>query len=744
MFRSILLFCTLFAAASSSLSATTYYVSPYGCDFCFGTSPLLPWATIAKVNGANLRSGDQVYFLRGGTWRETIVPQTSGLYYGAYGTGDRPVISGADQLTSAWTSAGKNIWSYNLGSITPTQVWFHGVAGNPVASSASVLAPLQWFYGQGKLYAYATSSPASQPFVTPQYQSLLHLQSFSSLQSLFTSFIQSLINSAFQSWASSGSNSFNTSAIEATQRATSLMINNVSSITVEHLALVNTGLVATCMCTGNTGQGVFNDDIFSGALNEGFSAYSGTATINASELINNGIGLDFHSGSSFTLANSIVSGNASQGILVNASTLSSQISNSTITGNATDAANVETITNLSAAALTVGNSILLPNPYMPKVFNYSGITDLENNVYQSAFFKTRSAPLIVVPFIDDYNNLAVAQAVSKVAASYGCPISYALNTKLVTPAAWTQIAQMQSTYGVEVVAHTRSHSDLANNNVFSIQYTGPAATATMTINQTTARLQTFLNGSTTPDLNLDLSNTYNGIVDVLSLIPAGSPYTIAIQLNQNFFTPINLAAVTSVNIKTAPYLTQASANYLNWEVEGAQSDIAANLPGYHPKAFATPFTSSNLTVENHVRDAGFASNRNGTLTAASLPNGNWLLSNLDVYNMASEFLPIAFDATKVTSSTAALVEGLGAAGGVMAVYAHGYNEFTLQNWTDLFTNLKALNATCMTMSQANAYIEAQGQLIPDGTKKNWTQIVPLIPDFTITSLSPTQGARSLE
>jgi hypothetical protein len=266
----------------------------------------------------------------------------------------------------------------------------------------------------------------------------------------------------------------------------------------------------------------------------------------------------------------------------------------------------------------------------------------------------------------------------------------------------------------------------------------------MTINQTTGRLQTFLNGSSTPDLNLDLSNTYNGIVDVLSLIPAGSPYTIAIQLNQNFFTPINLAAVTNVNIKTAPYLAQASANYLTWEIQGAQSDIAANLPGYHAKAFATPFTSSNLTVENFVRDSGFASNRNGTLTAASLPNGNWLLSNLDVYNMASEFLPLAFDATNSKSSTAALVEGLGAAGGVMAVYAHGYDEFTLQNWTDLFSNLKALNATCMTMSQANAYIEAQGQLIPDGTNKNWTQVVPLMPDYSITAQSPTQGARNLQ
>jgi hypothetical protein len=219
---------------------------------------------------------------------------------------------------------------------------------------------------------------------------------------------------------------------------------------------------------------------------------------------------------------------------------------------------------------------------------------------------------------------------------------------------------------------------------------------------------------------------------------------VVIQPNQLYFTPINLAAVSNINIKTAPYLAQASANYLTWEVEGAQSDIAANLPGYHAKSFATPFTSSNQTVENHIRDAGFVANRNGTLTADWKPNGNWLFSNLDVYNMASEFLPIAFDATKPLSSADALVEGLGAAGGVMAFYAHGYDEFTLQNWTTLFANLRAAGATCMTMSQANAYVEAKGSLVGDGTKKNWVQVVPLTPNFTTTNLSPAQGAHGLQ
>jgi len=358
--------------------------------------------------------------------------------------------------------------------------------------------------------------------------------------------------------------------------------------------------------------------------------------------------------------------------------------------------------------------------------------------------KQRAAPFIIVLFIDDYNNLGVAQAVAQAAKDNGCTLSYAINTKLITQQNWALIGQMQ-TAGVEIVAHTRSHSDLANNKVFAIQYTETATKATMTIDQTTGLLRTYLNGSTTPDLSLAIDDTYNGMIDVISRIPAGSPYTVAIQADQNYFTPVNLANVANVDIKTAPYMAQAGAGYLTWEIEGAQADIVANLPGYKLKAFATPFTSSNAGVENYIRDAGLYSNRNGLLTAAAQPNGNWLLgTKLNVYNMGAEWLPFAYDAAKPASSVRALVEGLGASGGIMAVYSHGYDEFSLQSWTDLFSTVKQLGGVCMTMSQANANAESKGTLFPDGTTKNYIQFVPQQPNYSVTPNSPMQGARNLQ
>jgi len=685
--------------------ATTYYVCPDGNDLASGTSTNTAWRTIARVNAAKLNAGDTVLFQRGGMWRESIIPQTNKLTYSAWGTGNRPIINAANLLSSGWSKVSSSVWSYAIGAVPPEQVFFNGVLGVRVSQLSSLLAPNQFYFstaanGNSTLYVYSTANPAT---------------------------------------------AYTAPGVEASQRDAAMLINYAPTLTVEHIEFTNADADDVCLCVGNWGgSGVtFTDDVFSNGYTNGVNIESGYAGINSSELLNNGTGVRAVGGDGFSLDSSIVSGSFNRAVFISNTYLQSYIHSSTISGNATHNPAIETVTNESSTPLFVLNSILLPNPFEPKVFSYSGITDEGNNVYESPMFTRRAAPLIVVPFIDDYINLGVAEAVSALAESYGCHISYALNTKLLGPADWEAVAQLLAS-GDEIVAHTRSHSDLANNNVFSIQYTGPAATATMTINQTTGVLETFLNGSTTPDLTLPTNNTYNGVIDILGMIPAGSPYTVAIQTNQNFFTPFNLANVSNVDIKTAPYMTQANSNYLTWEVEGAQSDIEANLPGYKPTAFATPYTSSNMTVETHIRNAGFKTNRNGLLNADTSPDGNWLFQSLDVYNMASEWLPYAYDETKPASSAGALVEALGAAGGVMAVYAHGYNEFTLQNWTDLFSNLKSLGATCMTMSQANAYVESQGHLVPDGANMNWVSVVPLYPSFAITPASPAEGARSLQ
>jgi hypothetical protein len=684
--------------ATSLCYAATYYVSNTGSDSAAGTSTATAWKTVAKVNAAQLNNGDQVLFLRGGTWREMLSPTVSNLYFGAYGTGARPIISGSDLVTGTWTKSGTYSCALNVGGSDMTEVWTKGILGTQVASAAQIFAPGEWFYTNGLLYLGVTGG-CTAAVTTPL-------------------------------------------AIEVTRRSYALYVNNIGAITIEHIAFVNGMYNSIYLGSNLTSTQTLNDVVWQGARYEGLIAAGGSPVITGSEGLNNLSGMAAAGGNGFTLTNSILSGNSEDAIEIYGTNGASTILNSTISGNSTTQPLFNTISNWSSYPLKATNSVLLPNPYIPQMYSFTGLTDDGTNIETSPLFTQRAAPLIIIPFIDDYINLGVAQDVAAAAKQYGCAFSYALNTKLVTPADWTTIAAMQKS-GTDIVAHTRSHSDLANNNVFSISYKGSATKATMTINQTAGTLQTFLSGSTTPDLTVQILDKYNSTQIMCDSINANSNYSCVVQPNQLYFTPLNLANVSNVNIKTA-YMTQAAAGYLTWEVEGAKADIAANIPGYTATSFATPFTSSNLTVENHILNAGFMTNRNGTVDANLQPNGSWSLSNIDVYNIAADWLPDQYDFSHPAGSVGSLVEALGASGGIFAVYSHGYDEFTLAQWTQLFQTLQQDGATCMTLTQARAYIGSHGTLRPDGTKRNWVERVPLSPVFSTTTSSPTQGAHGLQ
>jgi hypothetical protein len=94
--------------------ATTYYVSSSGSDSNSGLTTTLAWKTIAKVNSATFKPGDQILFQKGDTFYGGINVNQSGsssnpIVYGAYGAGPNPIITGLTAVTS-WTSLGGNIW----------------------------------------------------------------------------------------------------------------------------------------------------------------------------------------------------------------------------------------------------------------------------------------------------------------------------------------------------------------------------------------------------------------------------------------------------------------------------------------------------------------------------------------------------------------------------------------------------------------------------------------------------------
>jgi len=95
-------------------NASVYYISNSGKDSNTGLTTSQAWASLSKVNAYPFKPGDQILFQRGSTFYGSLTVKNSGtagnpITFGAYGTGDKPVITGFTTVT-AWTNIGGNIW----------------------------------------------------------------------------------------------------------------------------------------------------------------------------------------------------------------------------------------------------------------------------------------------------------------------------------------------------------------------------------------------------------------------------------------------------------------------------------------------------------------------------------------------------------------------------------------------------------------------------------------------------------
>jgi len=107
----------LVSAVFINLFGATYYLSVNGSDSNSGGSGS-PWKSIERLNQAALLAGDSILFNKGDTFPGGVIIKTSGLvnepiYYGSYGSGAKPVISGALKI-GPWTSRGNGLFAAPL------------------------------------------------------------------------------------------------------------------------------------------------------------------------------------------------------------------------------------------------------------------------------------------------------------------------------------------------------------------------------------------------------------------------------------------------------------------------------------------------------------------------------------------------------------------------------------------------------------------------------------------------------
>jgi hypothetical protein len=114
----LVLLCVVTSAFAARTNPATFYVdSERGSDAALGTAEAIAWQSLDKVNRATLVPGDAVLFKRGGLWRGQLVPQSGSngmrIVYGAYGSGEKPVLQGstARSRPEEWAEVKPGLWA---------------------------------------------------------------------------------------------------------------------------------------------------------------------------------------------------------------------------------------------------------------------------------------------------------------------------------------------------------------------------------------------------------------------------------------------------------------------------------------------------------------------------------------------------------------------------------------------------------------------------------------------------------
>lgn len=159
--------CTDTHVGSATLDGTTYDLLTPACR---GGSASY-YVTIDDLNAKSFVAGDTILFRRGKTWKGNLRIVSSGsagnpITWGAFGSGDKPIITAIDSLTG-WNNASKwsvyktNLYEFSL-SLHPTVMWFNGKRGQQAQNVNDIDSTYNWYWSSSDnvLFVYSTSNPA--------------------------------------------------------------------------------------------------------------------------------------------------------------------------------------------------------------------------------------------------------------------------------------------------------------------------------------------------------------------------------------------------------------------------------------------------------------------------------------------------------------------------------------------------------------------------------------------------------
>ena len=175
-FRVFIKAAFLLMLSALTASAATYYVSssdPNASDSYTTPTSALPWKTLAKINATTFAPGDTIYLKCGDTWRETLTitsvgSSTGRITFTSYGTGAKPVISGADLVTGWTVYPGGTANTYQATLANTTKMVTADSTYLKKGGTSSTLTANQYYWSAGVLYINIGGDPTTHSIEAAQ------------------------------------------------------------------------------------------------------------------------------------------------------------------------------------------------------------------------------------------------------------------------------------------------------------------------------------------------------------------------------------------------------------------------------------------------------------------------------------------------------------------------------------------------------------------------------------------------
>lgn len=595
-----------------------------------GTTQNLSGATAAfktiaamQAKAGGYSAGDSILLKRGCIWRELFTVPSSGaagnlITWGAYGSGAKPIISGANIITgwAAYAPGLGSTWQVALAA----QARILSVSGivRELGASATTLNDHEWFWAANVLYLRDDSGNPDGVLVEAGQRAQCILgasKAYVALSNLRVTMSNTLLSGA----------------IETSTSSQGWVVSDCEVIhSLEGMHIINTGTAF-----------VVNRTLFEDIWTSGAGFYLGGANAVA------------------TLDYCLFRNNRTNNIRTNSGTAVLEVDNCTVlpsgrnsiltfTGDTVNVKNsvldgggllasYSTISTSSSGTVNYSNSYVAPGliitPRAP-----GGTAGLNNLYAVQPKFRAQSRPCYVTVSFDNIDTSEKATDKSRVGdiaravlgdaaagVSIGCNKTSYIST-------WTGFINAINA-GDDVSSHGRFHSPLTNGgtNALLIQYTGTGSACALTISGNV--LSTVCTGA--PADNLSINLTPGAVPDnrlssqLAATIVATGKYTCTGGGTETASSVI--ADVAGQAIKASAYQTTYDQTKLfNSEVGDSITDIEtgiqASIPAWNVRSFIYPTGVYNAAALAYLAAAGLLGARSWGTNGLSC-----ILRNLELF-----------------------------------------------------------------------------------------------------------------